>query len=53
MARKAYSLSHTKWMRKYHIAFAPKYRRKIIYNQIRRDIGEFLGSPRGRGAWGS
>ena len=42
MAQKAYSLSHTKRMCKYHIVFTPKYRRKIIYNQIRRDIGEIL-----------
>lgn len=42
MAQKAYSLSHTKWTCKYHIVFTPKYRRKIIYNQIRRDIGEIL-----------
>ncbi len=42
MAQKAYSLSHTKWMCKYHIAFTPKYRRKVIYNQIRSDIGEIL-----------
>lgn len=33
MAKKAYSLAHTKWMCKYHIVFTPKYRRKIIYNQ--------------------
>lgn len=39
MAQKAYSLSHTKWMCKYHIVFTPKYRRKVIYNQIRSDIG--------------
>ena len=38
MAQKAYSLSHTKWMCKYHIVFSPKYRRKIIYNQLRVDI---------------
>lgn len=42
MAQKAYSLSHTKWMCKYHIVFTPKYRRKIIYNQIRKDVGEIL-----------
>ena len=42
MAQKAYSLSHTKWMREYHIVFTPKYRRKVIYNQIRSDIGEIL-----------
>ena len=39
MAQKAYSLSHTKWMCKYHIVFTPKYRRKVIYNQIMSDIG--------------
>ena len=42
MVRKAYSLSHAKRMCKYRIVFTPKYRRKIIYNQIRRDIGEIL-----------
>ena len=42
MANKAYSLSHTKWMCKYHIVFTPKYRRKAIYGQIRSDIGEIL-----------
>ena len=42
MAQKAYSLSHTKWMCKYHIVFTPKYRRKVIYNQVRKDIGETL-----------
>lgn len=42
MANKAYSLAHTKWMCKYHIIFTPKYRRKIIYNQYRKDLGEIL-----------
>ena len=42
MAQKAYSLSHTKWMCKYHIVLTPKYRRKVIYNQIRSDVGEIL-----------
>ena len=42
MAKKAYSLAHTKWMCKYHIVFTPKYRRKIIYNQYRKDLGEIL-----------
>ena len=36
------SLAHTKWECKYHIVFAPKYRRKVIYNQIRADIGHIL-----------
>ena len=42
MANKSDSLAHTKWMCKYHIVFSPKYRRKVIYNQIRTDIGEIL-----------
>ena len=42
MAKKAYSLAHTKWMCKYHIVFTPKYRRKAIYNQYREDLGEIL-----------
>ncbi len=36
------SLAHTKWECKYHIVFAPKYRRKIIYYQIRADIAHIL-----------
>ena len=42
MAQQANSLSHTKWLCKYHIVFTPKYRRKIIYNQYRASIGEIL-----------
>ena len=42
MANKTDSLAHTKWMCKYHIVFTPKYRRKVIYNQIRQDIKEIL-----------
>lgn len=36
------SLSHSKWNCKYHIVFAPKYRRMVIYNQIKIDIGRIL-----------
>ena len=36
------SLSHSKWRCKYHIVFAPKYRRKAIYGDIRKDIGVIL-----------
>ena len=36
------SLAHTKWECKYHIVFAPKYRRKIIYKKIRTDVGKIL-----------
>ena len=42
MAQKAHSLSHTKWMCKYHIVVTPKYRRKIIYNQYRSSLGEIF-----------
>ena len=42
MANKTDSLAHTKWMCKYHIVFGPKYRRKVIYNQIRKDIGQIM-----------
>ena len=38
----AHSLSHTKWNCKYHIVFAPKYRRKIFYEEKRLDVGEIL-----------
>ena len=33
------SLAHTRWNCKYHIVFAPKYRRQIIYGQIKADVG--------------
>lgn len=36
------SLAHSKWNCKYHIVFAPKYRRMVIYNQIKVDIGKIL-----------
>lgn len=36
------SLAHTRWNCKYHIVFIPKYRRKIIYGQLRSDIGAIL-----------
>ena len=36
------SLSHSKWRCKYHIVFAPKYRRQIIYGKYRESIGEIL-----------
>ena len=34
------SLSHTRWNCKYHIVFAPKYRRKVFYGQKRKEIVE-------------
>lgn len=38
------SLSHTKWNCKYHIVFAPKNRRKIVYGQLKQDIANILSS---------
>ena len=38
------SLAHTTWNCKYHIVFAPKYRRQVIYGQIYREIGAILRS---------
>jgi len=36
------SLAHSKWRCQYHIVFAPKYRRQVIYGQIKTDIGKIL-----------
>lgn len=36
------STAHSKYRCQYHIVFAPKYRRKEIYGQLKRDIGEIL-----------
>ena len=37
-----HSLSHTKWNCRYHIVFAPKYRRKVFYEGRRLEIGKIL-----------
>jgi putative transposase len=36
------SLSHTKWKCQYHIAFIPKYRRKILFGKLKADIREII-----------
>ena len=36
------SLSHTTWNCKYHVVFAPKYRRQVIYGKLKSDIGKML-----------
>ena len=36
------SLAHSKWNCKYHIVFAPKYRRQVIYSKIKADVGKIL-----------
>ena len=38
--REVYSLNHTRWECKYHVVFIPKYRRKALFGQIRRELGE-------------
>ncbi len=38
------SLAHTKWNCKYHIVFAPKYRRQVFYGEKRRTVGMFCES---------
>ena len=37
-----HSLAHTKWNCKYHVVFAPKYRRKVFFNEKREDMREIL-----------
>ena len=34
------SLSHTRWECKYHVVFIPKYRKKAIFGQIRKEMGD-------------
>ena len=36
------SLAHTTWNCKYHIVFAPKYRRQIVYGKYKASIGQFI-----------
>lgn len=36
------SIAHTRWNCTYHIVIIPKYRRKIMYGEVRKDIGEIL-----------
>ena len=36
------SLAHTSWNCKYHIVFAPKYRRQVIYGRLKENIGKTL-----------
>jgi len=44
MKNDATSLAHTTWNCKYHIVFAPKYRRKVFYGEKRLEIGAILRS---------
>ena len=36
------TLNHTKWECKYHVVFIPKYRRKVLYGQLRKYLGELF-----------
>ena len=36
------SLNHTKWACQYHVVFIPKYRKKVIYTELRRYLGDVL-----------
>jgi putative transposase len=36
------SLHHTKWDCKYHLVWIPKYRRKVLYGQLRKELGPIL-----------
>lgn len=36
------SLAHSKWRCQYHIVFAPKYRRQVIYGKVKKEIGKIL-----------
>ena len=36
------SIAHTAWNCKYHIVFAPKYRRQVIYGKVKADIGQII-----------
>ena len=36
------SLAHTKWKCQYHIVFIPKYRKKVLYGQLRNDVREII-----------
>lgn len=38
------SLAHTTWECKYHLVFAPKYRRQIIYGKLKADVGQILST---------
>ena len=38
--RQVNSLNHTRWECKYHIVFIPKFRKKVLFDQIRKEVGE-------------
>lgn len=36
------SITHTRWNCQYHIVFIPKYRKKVIFKEVRKDLGQIL-----------
>ena len=38
------SLSHTKWKCQYHIVFIPKYRKKVLYGQLKEDVRDVINT---------
>ena len=40
--REVHSLNHTLWECTYHIVFIPKYRKKVLFGQIRKEVGEIF-----------
>ena len=40
------SLSHTRWQCQYHIVFIPKYRKKKLYGQVKRDVREYTAQTK-------
>mgnify|MGYP003448230513 CR=1 FL=1 len=42
MSKDVKSLAHTSWNCRYHLVWAPKYRRQVFYRQKKRDIGQIL-----------
>ena len=40
--REVDSLSHVRWDCKYHVVFVPKYRKKVLYGKLRKQVGEIL-----------
>ena len=39
-------LAHTRWKCQYHVVIVPKYRRKVVYGKLRKDVGEILKTVR-------
>lgn len=44
MGTKAQSLAHTRWLCEYHIVFTPKYRRKVLFSQLREAEGYYVST---------